>query len=135
MRFILCLLATLIAIQPAFAQSKYVQHAAGKVSVPVLKLSDGRLVKLKDWTLVFFMSSSCSYCQTFKPLIKTVSQDIGLPVFVYRLDGKGVRSFPKALLAPPMVIRELFAQGLPIDHADTLSCERAQHENLSLTPR
>jgi type-F conjugative transfer system pilin assembly thiol-disulfide isomerase TrbB len=78
------------------------------------RLSDGRRVNLQDWTAVLFMSSSCAYCQRFDPVLKAVSQEIELSVFPYTLDGKGDASWPQAIPAPPRVITEFFAQGLPI---------------------
>lgn len=82
---------------------------------PVLyNLSDGRQVNLLDWKIVLFMSSSCQHCHAFDPVLKVIAMDTGFSVFPYTLDGRGDASWPQAIPAPPMVITEFFAQGLPI---------------------
>lgn len=78
------------------------------------RFSDGRQVDLRDWKIVLFMSSSCPHCHAFDPQLKAISRDTGFSVFPYTLDGRGDASWPQAIPAPPMVITEFFAQGLPI---------------------
>lgn len=78
------------------------------------RLSDGRRVNLNDWTVVLFMQSSCSYCHRFDPLLAQVSQETGLPVFVYSLDGAGDATFPNVLPATPEVMVEYFQNGTPV---------------------
>lgn len=97
---------------------KLAQHSPSVVShmpSPVnWRLSDGRVVNLRDWKVVLFMSSTCPHCRAFDPVLKTVAQASGLSVFPYTLDGHGDTSWPQAVPAPPMVVTEFFAQGLPI---------------------
>jgi len=81
---------------------------------PVLQLPSGLSVPVADWTVVLFMQSTCSYCQQFDPVLAQLSQQSGLPVFTYTLDGKGDGAFPKALPASPEVMSEFFGNGLPI---------------------
>ena len=81
---------------------------------PLLHLPSGLTVPAADWTVVLFMQSTCSYCQQFDPVLAQFSQQSGLPVFTYTLDGKGDGAFPKALPASPEVMSEFFGNGLPI---------------------
>lgn len=80
----------------------------------LLHLPSGLTVPAADWTVVLFMQSTCSYCQQFDPVLAQFSQQSGLPVFTYTLDGKGDGAFPKALPASPEVMSEFFGNGLPI---------------------
>lgn len=77
-------------------------------------LSDGRKVRAQDWKLVLFMQSSCSYCRQFDPTLKAISEQTGIGVFPYTLDGRGDAAFPTALPAGPDVMVEFFSSGLPI---------------------
>ncbi|PTT50683.1 type-F conjugative transfer system pilin assembly thiol-disulfide isomerase TrbB [Aeromonas sp. HMWF014] len=77
-------------------------------------LSDGRRVRAEDWKVVLFMQSTCSYCHQFDPLLKAISEQTGLGVFPYTLDGRGDAAFPSALTAGPDVMVEFFSSGLPI---------------------
>lgn len=78
------------------------------------RLSDGSAVRVEDWKLVLFMQSTCSYCHQFDPVLKLVSEQTGISVFPYTLDGKGDAAFPAALPAGPDVVVEFFSNGLPI---------------------
>lgn len=95
-----------------------IQLSAGaessKTASPLLRLPSGLTVPAADWTVVLFMQSTCSYCQQFDPVLAQLSQQSGLPVFTYTLDGKGDAAFPKALPASPEVMSEFFGNGLPI---------------------
>jgi type-F conjugative transfer system pilin assembly thiol-disulfide isomerase TrbB len=77
-------------------------------------LSDGRRVRAEDWKVVLFMQSTCSYCHQFDPLLKAISEQTGIGVFPYTLDGRGDAAFPSALTAGPDVMVEFFSSGLPI---------------------
>lgn len=77
-------------------------------------LSDGRRVRVEDWKVVLFMQSTCSYCHQFDPLLKAISEQTGIGVFPYTLDGRGDAAFPTALTAGPDVMVEFFSSGLPI---------------------
>lgn len=81
------------------------------------RLSDGRVVNLKNYKLVLFMQSRCSYCQQFDPLLKRVTTQIGLDVFPYTLDGKGDVSFPDAIPATEAVIRDMWSNMRPVTPA------------------
>lgn len=98
---------------------KHTQQSTGvpvatQSAVVLHRLSDGRQVNLRDWKIVLFMSSSCPHCHAFDPVLKAIAKDTGFSVFPYTLDGRGDASWPQAVPAPPMVITEFFAQGLPI---------------------
>lgn len=100
------------------ANKQTVQHNRDLFSprpAPIFyRLSDGRQVNIRDWKIVLFMSSSCPHCHSFDPVLKAIAKDTGFSVFPYTLDGRGDASWPQAVPAPPMVITEFFAQGLPI---------------------
>lgn len=103
-----------------------IDAAKGKVSVNVnehqpvtqsakwYRLSDGRQVDLNNWTVVLFMQSTCSYCHKFDPLLHQITEQIGLPVFVYSLDGVGDVTYPDALAATPDVMVDYFQNGTPV---------------------
>ncbi|SMG59855.1 type-F conjugative transfer system pilin assembly thiol-disulfide isomerase TrbB [Cedecea sp. NFIX57] len=76
-------------------------------------LSNGQRVNLADWKVVLFMQGHCPYCHAFDPLLKNISQQTGLSVFAYTLDGQGDTSYPAALPAPDAVMRTFFP-GLPV---------------------
>lgn len=78
------------------------------------QLSDGRKVNLNNWTIVLFMQSTCSYCHQFDPVLRQLSEESGLPVFAYSLDGQGDAAYPGALPVPPEVMVEYFQSGIPI---------------------
>ncbi|MGE2229237.1 type-F conjugative transfer system pilin assembly thiol-disulfide isomerase TrbB (plasmid) [Escherichia coli] len=81
------------------------------------RLSDGRVVNLKDYKLVLFMQSRCGYCQQFDPLLKRVTRQIGLDVFPYTLDGMGDVSFPDAIPATEAVVRDMWGDMRPVTPA------------------
>jgi len=85
-----------------------------KQPVQLLKLSNGQLVNPESWTIVLFMASDCGYCKKFDPKLKAYSQQTGISVFPYSINGEGDPTFPKAIPAPPMVIGQFFARGIPI---------------------
>jgi type-F conjugative transfer system pilin assembly thiol-disulfide isomerase TrbB len=76
-------------------------------------LSNGQRVNLADWKVVLFMQGHCPYCHAFDPLLKGISQQTGLSVFAYTLDGQGDTSYPEAVPAPASVMRTFFP-GLPV---------------------
>jgi type-F conjugative transfer system pilin assembly thiol-disulfide isomerase TrbB len=78
------------------------------------QLSDGRKVNLNNWTIVLFMQSTCSYCHQFDPIIRQLSEESGLSVFAYSIDGQGDAAYPDALPVPPEVMVEYFQSGIPI---------------------
>lgn len=78
------------------------------------QLSDGRKVNLNNWTIVLFMQSTCSYCHQFDPILRQLSEESGLSVFAYSLDGQGDAAYPDALPVPPEVMVEYFQSGIPI---------------------
>ncbi|HBA2781223.1 TPA: type-F conjugative transfer system pilin assembly thiol-disulfide isomerase TrbB, partial [Escherichia coli] len=81
------------------------------------RLSDGRVVNLKNYKLVLFMQSRCGYCQQFDPLLKRVTAQLGLDVFPYTLDGMGDVSFPDAIPATEAVIRDMWNNMRPVTPA------------------
>ncbi|ENI5712749.1 type-F conjugative transfer system pilin assembly thiol-disulfide isomerase TrbB [Aeromonas salmonicida] len=93
--------------QDTSAQTRAADH-------PPFRLSDGRAVRVEDWKLVLFMQSTCSYCHQFDPVLKQISEQTGIAVFPYSLDGRGDAAFPAALPAGPDVMVEFFNNGLPI---------------------
>lgn len=51
----------------------------------------------KDYRLVFFISSTCSYCHAFAPTVKTIAEQYGLTVQSISLDGYGLPEYPDAV--------------------------------------
>lgn len=85
---------------------------------PVMwRLPDGSQVNLRNYKIVLFMQSGCQYCRQFDPLLKSLSEQMGLSVFAYTLDGRGDESFPDAIPAPPAVIQDLFSTMKPVTPA------------------
>lgn len=82
--------------------------------VRLFRLSNGQQVSTLDWNIVLFMASDCSYCKRFDPVLKKVSEDTGVDVFPYSLNGEADAAFPNAVPAPPAVVAAFFAQGLPV---------------------
>lgn len=77
-------------------------------------LTNGQRVNLNDWRVVVFMQSTCEYCHRFDPLLKTFSEESGLPVTAFSLDAKGDDAFPDALQATPEVMVQFFTPGMPV---------------------
>jgi len=73
-------------------------------------LSSGKKMDVSDWQIVHFMSSTCSYCQQFNPVLKQVSETTGFPVFTYSFDGKGDIVFPDVFMANSEVVNNFFAE-------------------------
>lgn len=85
---------------------------------PVMwRLPDGSQVNLRNYKIVLFMQSGCQYCHQFDPLLKSLSEQMGLSVFAYTLDGRGDASFPDAIPAPSAVIQDLFSTMKPVTPA------------------
>ncbi|EIA4658327.1 type-F conjugative transfer system pilin assembly thiol-disulfide isomerase TrbB [Salmonella enterica] len=85
---------------------------------PVMwRLPDGSQVNLRNYKIVLFMQSGCQYCHQFDPLLKSLSERMGLSVFAYTLDGRGDASFPDAIPAPSAVIQDLFSTMKPVTPA------------------
>lgn len=89
---------------------------AAKSSEPArwMPLSSGQHVNLTDWRLVVFMSSTCSYCHAFDPILRQVSDASGLKLMGYTIDGKGDATFPEPFDATPDVMAQFFGQGIPV---------------------
>lgn len=104
----------------ALDAAKHSQKTAQAVSAKAVtqarwySLSDGRRVDLNHWKIVLFMQSSCSYCHRFDPMLSQFSQESGLPVFPYTIDGKGDDTYPDALPAPEPVMVDYFQDGMPV---------------------
>lgn len=107
------------AIETAKTRDKPAENAplkstSMKKSAKWFQLSDGRKVNLNNWTIVLFMQSTCSYCHQFDPILRQLSEESGLSVFTYSLDGQGDAAYPDALPVPPEVMVEYFQSGIPI---------------------
>lgn len=77
-------------------------------------LSTGQRVDLSQWKVVLFMQGHCPYCHQFDPLLKNVSEQTDLSVFVYTIDGQGDPAYPEALPAPAEVMQTFFPAPMPI---------------------
>ncbi|EAO6613319.1 type-F conjugative transfer system pilin assembly thiol-disulfide isomerase TrbB [Salmonella enterica] len=82
---------------------------------PVMwRLPDGSQVNLRDYKIVLFMQGRCPYCHQFDPVLRALSEQMGLDVFAYTLDGQGDAAFPDAIPAPQAVIRDMFSTMKPV---------------------
>jgi len=77
-------------------------------------LSNGQRVDLSQWKVVLFMQGHCPFCHQFDPLLKNVSEQTGLSVFAYTIDGQGDPAYPEALPAPAEVMQTFFPAPMPI---------------------
>lgn len=77
-------------------------------------LSNGQRVDLSQWKVVLFMQGHCPFCHQFDPLLKNVSEQTGLSVFAYTIDGQGDPAYPEALPALAEVMQTFFPAPMPI---------------------
>ena len=88
----------------------------------MMTLTDGREVNLNNYAIVVFMQRGCPYSAKFDPKLKQWSDEVGIKVYPYTLDGYGDTSFPVALIPrkrganEPLAgeIMTFFGNGLPI---------------------
>lgn len=93
------------------AENKLVQQRAAPKAKPLnFRLSTGKVLNITHWQIVHFMKSDCRYCQQFNPVLNTVVQQLGIPVFVYSFDGLGDSTFSNVLPVTPDVIGEFFPE-------------------------
>lgn len=76
-------------------------------------LPSGVKVDLSRWQFVTFTRSDCKYCHLFAPVLRDVSQELGLLVFTYSFDGKDDSQLGPVAPALPDVVQTFFAE-LPI---------------------
>lgn len=81
-----------------------------KAAKRYITLSNGKKIDISDWRIVHFMSSTCSYCRSFNPKLKQISEQTGIPVITYSFDGQGDDNFPLVFDANEDVLREFFAE-------------------------
>lgn len=74
------------------------------------KLSNGKSLEISEWAIVHFMSSTCSYCRSFDPKLKQISQQTGIPVYAYSFDGTGDESFPDVIYPTEEELSLFFAE-------------------------
>mgnify|MGYP000382975340 CR=1 FL=1 len=72
-----------------------------------LSLSPSHAGMSNEYAIVFLMQSSCPYCHKVAPSVAKISQQLGLPVYAFTLDGGGLPSFQVPIPASPEV-REKF---------------------------
>ena len=99
---------------------------ASTISVPapasLMALPDGRRANMKDYAVVLFMQAHCQYSAKFDPLLKAWSDEHGVRVYPYTLDGGGDVSYPTPMVprktdpSSPIAdeIVTFFGYGLPI---------------------
>lgn len=96
------------------------QHLARMAQV--IRLQNGREVNMNDYAVVVFMQRACEYSAKFDPKLKAWSDENGVKVYPYTLDGYGDASFPNPLIPrkaganEPLAgeILTFFGNGLPI---------------------
>lgn len=60
------------------------------------------------YQFILFYRSSCPYCQRFDPVLKKYSEDNGIKVIAFTLDGISLPSFPNSIPVSRKVIEEYF---------------------------
>ncbi|TNH04048.1 type-F conjugative transfer system pilin assembly thiol-disulfide isomerase TrbB [Testudinibacter sp. TR-2022] len=75
-----------------------------------IHLSNGKQMDISDWQIVHFMSSTCSYCRQFNPVLKNITDTIKMPVFTYSFDGIGDDDFPNAIPVNKAILDAFFAE-------------------------
>ncbi|MEA9392704.1 F-type conjugal transfer protein TrbB [Acerihabitans sp. TG2] len=98
-------------------------RAAAASRLPqLMALADGREVNLNNYAIVVFMQRGCQYSAKFDPKLKQWSDQAGIKVYPYTLDGYGDSAFPVALIPRKVGANEpiageiltFFGNGLPI---------------------
>ncbi|MFC1040025.1 type-F conjugative transfer system pilin assembly thiol-disulfide isomerase TrbB [Pasteurella multocida] len=75
-----------------------------------IELSNGKRMDITDWQIVHFMSSNCTYCQQFNPVLKKISEDTKIPVFTYSFDGVGDEYFDTVFPVNNSILNAFFAE-------------------------
>lgn len=102
-----------LEIKKAESSNKNLEEnkAAYKEKKPLyITLSNGKKIDIQDWSIVHFMASNCSFCKSFNPKLKQISEQTGIPVYTYSFDGQGDDFFPLVFDANEEVLREFFAE-------------------------
>ncbi|AIW17431.1 conjugal transfer protein TraF [Vibrio tubiashii] len=72
-----------------------------------LSVSPSHAGMSNEYALVFLMQSSCPYCHKVAPSVTKVSQELGLTVYTFTMDGGGLPGFQVPIPAT-QEIREKF---------------------------
>ncbi|NNH97758.1 conjugal transfer protein TraF [Pasteurella multocida] len=91
-------------------QEKRTEYLDTKKEKRLIQLSNGKKMDISDWQIVHFMSSDCSYCRQFNPVLKKISEDTKIPVFTYSFDGVGDEYFDTAFPVNNSVLNAFFAE-------------------------
>jgi len=97
-------------------------HVSSARPAHMMRLTDGRGVNLNNYAIVVFMQRGCQYSAKFDPKLKQWSEEVGIKVYPYTLDGYGDSAFPVALIPRKVGANEpiageiltFFGNGLPI---------------------
>jgi type-F conjugative transfer system pilin assembly thiol-disulfide isomerase TrbB len=90
------------------------QHPTSKGDQKNLyKLPNGVTVDISRWQFVTFTRSDCKYCHTFAPVLREVSDELRLPIFIYSFDGQDDSQLGPVAPALPEVVQTFFPE-LPI---------------------
>lgn len=79
-----------------------------------LTLNNGTRINLHNWKVVVFLSSTCSFCHQYDPMIQEMANRIGISLLAYSLDGKGDQTFQYPLTPTPEVLARFFGHSIPI---------------------
>lgn len=104
------------------ADVSHVTPASRPVPETLMRLPDGRKASMKTYAVVLFMQAHCQYSAKFDPLLKAWSDEHGVRVYPYTLDGGGDVSYPTPMVprksdpSSPIAdeIVTFFGYGLPI---------------------
>lgn len=62
----------------------------------------------QTYGLAFIFSATCPHCLKFAPTLEAFAATTELPVYPFSVDGKGIHTYDKPLIATPDIMREFF---------------------------
>lgn len=61
-----------------------------------------------DYQFILFYRASCPHCQRFDPVLKEYSQNIGIKVMAFTLDGVSLSAFPNSIPVSHKILEQYF---------------------------
>ena len=81
----------------------------------------------KDYALVFFFRSDCGFCHRFAPVIERVSEQQGLFIYPFSMDGGVLPEYQQPLRATPDIVSSFYgsdARGVPTAYLVNVNTNR-----------
>ena len=85
-------------------------HKMPAFNTPYPHESAVRKAVTSDFQFVLFMQGHCMACRRFYPVLQHVSQETGLAIFSYTLDGYSITPGEHAIPAPASVLHTFFGE-------------------------